>query len=76
MRSRTVAESAVLEVLAPGGMLTARQITAQAHLTRWAARRAVGRLSARGLVWQVYRHAWSIAPRGRAELAEGARCVG
>jgi hypothetical protein len=33
-----VAEAAVLGLLAPGGMLTAGQITQQAQLTSWSAR--------------------------------------
>lgn len=77
MRTRTDAESAVLGVLAPGGMLTAGQITTQAELTGWAARRAIGQLAARGLiVANAGKAQWSITARGRGELLatdQGAR---
>ncbi len=66
----TVAESAVLGVLAPGGMLTARQITAQTHLTTWSAHRALGHLRIRGLIMTTrYSGRWFITLRGRTALA-------
>lgn len=66
----TVAESAVLGVLAPGGMLTRRQITEQAQLTSWSARRAIGRLCSRGLIMPTLNRArWSITARGLVALA-------
>ncbi|WP_330233126.1 hypothetical protein OHA40_12015 [Nocardia sp. NBC_00508] len=66
----TTAESAVLAVLAPGGMLTAAQITRGAQLTGWSARRAIGQLESRGLIMAIpHASRWSITPRGRAILA-------
>ncbi|MEG8182081.1 MarR family transcriptional regulator [Nocardia terpenica] len=66
MGTGTVAESEVLGVLAPGGLLTAGQIAAQAQLTSWAARRAIGQLESRGLIMaNPYQARWSITPRGR-----------
>ncbi|ATL67873.1 hypothetical protein CRH09_18420 [Nocardia terpenica] len=60
------AESAVLGVLAPGGLLTCSQITKQANLTSWTARRAIGQLSARGLIMHApYQARWSITQRGQ-----------
>lgn len=38
MGTSTTTETAVLAVLAPGGMLTAAQISEQAQLTGWAGR--------------------------------------
>ncbi len=65
----TTAEKAVLDVLATGGLLTAGQIMQQGQLTQWSARRAIGRLSSRGLIVPTpHRARWSITPRGRAAL--------
>ncbi|WP_067474035.1 hypothetical protein [Nocardia amamiensis] len=67
MDTSTVAETAVLAVLAPGGMLTAEQITRYAQLIEWNARRAIGRLESRGLIMATpYEARWSITPRGVA----------
>ncbi|MEV0360200.1 hypothetical protein AB0H71_29505 [Nocardia sp. NPDC050697] len=61
------AETAVLSVLAPGGMLTAAQIQRDAQLTGWGARRAIGQLESRGLIVAArYSARWSITPRGLA----------
>jgi hypothetical protein len=69
MKRRLVADAAVLGVLAPGGLLTTAQITTQAQLTSWAARRAISRLSHRGLIMPTpCRARWSITPCGEAEL--------
>ncbi len=60
------AESAVLGVLAPGGLLSANQITVQAQLTSWSVRRAIRQLSARGLIVHApYQARWSITQRGQ-----------
>ncbi|WP_433621736.1 hypothetical protein [Nocardia sp. CA-120079] len=65
----SAAETAVLDVLAPGGLLTAGQIMQQGQLTNWSARRAIGRLSDRGLIVTTpHRARWSITPRGRAAM--------
>ncbi|MEV5834970.1 hypothetical protein [Nocardia sp. NPDC052112] len=65
-----LAKSAVLSVLAPGGMLSASQITAQARLTTWTARRAIGHLSACGLIMaSPYQARYSITPRGLVTLS-------
>jgi DNA-binding IclR family transcriptional regulator len=70
----TIAEAAVLAVLAPGGMLTAAQITEQAQLTAWSARRAIGQLESRGLIMASRDAArWSITPRGRAAWTKQGR---
>ncbi|AYF72575.1 MarR family transcriptional regulator [Nocardia yunnanensis] len=67
MTTGSTTEAAVLGVLAPGGMLTAAQISKQAQITEWSARRAIGRLESRGLVMaSPYTSRWSITPRGRA----------
>ncbi|ATL65300.1 hypothetical protein [Nocardia terpenica] len=64
------AESAVLNVLAPGGMLTAQQISNQAELTGWATRHAIEQLAQRGLIMPVaHRSRWSITARGRLARA-------
>ncbi|MGW4770797.1 hypothetical protein ACWEO2_22495 [Nocardia sp. NPDC004278] len=69
MATGTVAQAAVLDVLEPGGMLTASQIMRQTQLTSWSTRRTIAQLSARGLIMPTLHHArWSITPRGRAEL--------
>ncbi|ATL70263.1 hypothetical protein CRH09_32840 [Nocardia terpenica] len=66
MGTAMAAESAVLGVLAPGGLLSANQITAQAQLTSWSARRAIRQLSARGLIMHApYQARWSITQRGQ-----------
>ncbi|NQE91461.1 hypothetical protein [Nocardia terpenica] len=63
----TAAESAVLGVLTPGGLLTADQIMQQAQLTSWSARRAIKQLESRGLIMATpYQARWSITPRGQA----------
>lgn len=65
MGTGTTAETEVLSVLAPGGMLTAAQIAAQAQLTTWSARLEIGQLESRGLIAAVLHQArWSITPRG------------
>ncbi|MBF6299141.1 MarR family transcriptional regulator [Nocardia amamiensis] len=70
MATGTAAETAVLAVLAPGGMLTATQITQQAQLTGWSVRRAIGQLEGRGLIMCVpYASRWAITPRGRSVWA-------
>jgi DNA-binding IclR family transcriptional regulator len=75
MTIRSAAECAVLDVLAPGGLLTAGQIIVQAQVTSWSARRAIGSLSSRGLIMvNPHRARWSITPRGRAELMNTHRC--
>ncbi|WP_454198482.1 hypothetical protein [Nocardia sp. Marseille-Q1738] len=67
MTTGTAAETAVLSVLAPGGLLTTAQITRDAQLTEWSARRAIGQLESRGLIMATARGSrWSITPRGRA----------
>ncbi|WP_454198286.1 hypothetical protein [Nocardia sp. Marseille-Q1738] len=67
MGTGTVAETAVLAVLAPGGMFTADQITREAQLTEWIARQAIGQLESRGLIMATpYAARWSITPRGVA----------
>ncbi|MFD7846766.1 hypothetical protein ACFV4K_28015 [Nocardia sp. NPDC059764] len=63
----SMAEAAVLGVLAPGGMLTAAQISEQAKISGWSARRAIGQLESHGLIMATtYASRWSITPRGRA----------
>ncbi|MFD7844860.1 MarR family transcriptional regulator [Nocardia sp. NPDC059764] len=70
MAAGSMAEAAVLGVLAPGGMLTAAQIGEQAQITGCSARRAIGQLESRGLVVAVpHASLWSITPRGRAAWA-------
>ncbi|WP_040776092.1 hypothetical protein [Nocardia pneumoniae] len=67
MDTGTVAETAVLAVLALGGLWTADQITRDARLIEWSARRAIGRLESRGLIMATpYAACWSITPRGVA----------
>lgn len=75
MGTGTAAETAILAVLAPGGMLTAEQISRSARLTRWSTHRAIGQLESRGLITATpYAPRWSITPRGRrAWGAKGAR---
>ncbi|BDT98822.1 MULTISPECIES: MarR family transcriptional regulator [Nocardia] len=64
------AEAAVLGVLAPGGMLTADQISREAQLTRWSTRRVIGQLESRGLIMATaHGSRWSVTPRGRAAWA-------
>lgn len=67
MATGSTAEAAVLGVLAPGGMLTAIEISEQAQITGWSTRRAIGQLESRGLVIAAPNTSrWSITPRGRA----------
>ncbi|WP_454195213.1 hypothetical protein [Nocardia sp. Marseille-Q1738] len=74
MSTGTAAETAILAVLAPGGMLTADQITRDAQLTEWSARRAIGQLESRGLIMATPHSArWSITPRGRSAWANKGR---
>ncbi|WP_067570742.1 hypothetical protein [Nocardia acidivorans] len=74
MATGTEAEAAVLYVLAPGGMLTAAQISEQAQLTGWSARRAIGQLESRSLIMATpHTSRWSITPRGRAAWATNFR---
>ncbi|MBF6330072.1 hypothetical protein [Nocardia transvalensis] len=77
MSIEVAAETAVLAVLAPGGMLTASRITAQAPLTNWSARRAIGQLESHGLIMRApYQSRWSITPRSRAAWATMGRWYG
>ncbi len=65
-------ESAVLDVLAPGGMLTAEQIKRRAHVTSWRARRAIRRLSSRGFILRSpFQSRWLITPHGNAAISPG-----
>lgn len=74
MGTGTVAETAVLTVLVPGGLLSAAQITRDAQLTSWSARRAIGQLESRGLIMATPRAArWSITPRGRVAWTNSSR---
>ncbi|MFE3029506.1 MarR family transcriptional regulator [Nocardia tengchongensis] len=70
MATGSMAEAAVLGVLAPGGTLTASQISERAQITGWSTRRAIGQLESRGLVVpSPHASRWSITPRGRAAWA-------
>lgn len=70
MATGSMAEAAVLGVLAPGERLTVAQISEQAQITGWSARRAIGQLESRGLVMAVpHASLWSITPRGRTAWA-------
>ncbi|WP_156769444.1 hypothetical protein [Nocardia sp. 852002-20019_SCH5090214] len=64
MATSRTAETAVLNVLAPGGLLTLEQVAAQAHLTGRATRRTLGRLMARGLIGLAYHSRWTITQQG------------
>lgn len=65
MGTNRAADTAVLNVLAPGGILTVDQVAAQSELTAWSTRRALSRLVARGLIVRLpHRACWSLAPRG------------
>ncbi|ATL67487.1 hypothetical protein CRH09_16040 [Nocardia terpenica] len=66
---------AVLQLLAPGGLLTCQQLAAQTHQTMRTTRGAVLRLQGRGLIMPTYSRArWQITDRGRAvEAAKGRR---
>ena len=64
------AETAVLAVLAPGGMSTAEQFTREAQLSIWSTRRTIGQLESRGLITALQHAArWIITPRGSAVAA-------
>ncbi|WP_280387302.1 hypothetical protein [Nocardia wallacei] len=59
--------AAVLNILRPGGLLSAAQIQRQAHPTGWSTRSALSRPRARGLIVAVgYKDCWQIGERGRA----------
>ncbi|MCM6774954.1 MarR family transcriptional regulator [Nocardia sp. CDC159] len=66
---RTTAESAVLAVLAPGGRLTAQQISNEAQLPPRSARRAIATLAARGLIVATPSSRWLLSRRGHALCA-------
>jgi len=67
MKRSQAAQSAVLSILRPGGLLSAAQIQRQAELTGWSTRNALARLQARGLiVASSYNGCWHISERGRA----------
>lgn len=69
MRFGQAAQSLVLSILRPGGLLSAVQIQRQAQLTGWSTRNALARLQARGLIVAIpYKGCWQISERGR-ELA-------
>ncbi|MBF6175080.1 type IV toxin-antitoxin system AbiEi family antitoxin domain-containing protein [Nocardia blacklockiae] len=75
MRFGQAAQSLVLNILRPGGLLSAVQIQRQAHLTGWSTRTALSRLQARGLIVAIpHRGCWQISDRGR-EVAATARSV-
>ncbi|WP_067698384.1 hypothetical protein [Nocardia jejuensis] len=70
------AQVAVLDSLAPGGILCVESIARSAQLTLWRTRGAVSKLTSRGLI--VGRHRggrgmWQIADRGRRTLAARGR---
>ncbi|MBO0852400.1 MAG: MarR family transcriptional regulator [Nocardia sp.] len=65
MRTGTVAEAAVLGVLAPGGLLSTAQIAKQTKLTAWTARRVINKLESRGLIMAVpFQARWAITSHG------------
>ncbi|WP_433522200.1 hypothetical protein ACQPZ2_34230 [Nocardia pseudovaccinii] len=67
MRFGQAAQSVVLSILRPGGLLSAVQIQRQAQLTGWSTRSALSRLRARGLVVAIsHSGCWQISERGRA----------
>ncbi|MFJ1456645.1 hypothetical protein [Nocardia wallacei] len=66
MKFGQAAQSLVLNVLRPGGLLSAVQIQRQARLTSWSTRAALARLQARGLIVAIpYKGCWQISDRGR-----------
>ncbi|MBU3060326.1 hypothetical protein KO481_02155 [Nocardia sp. NEAU-G5] len=70
MRFGQSAQSVVLRILHPGGLLSAVQIQRQAQLTGWSTRNALARLQARGLVVPIpYKGCWQISDRGRGAVA-------
>ncbi|RDI53909.1 hypothetical protein [Nocardia mexicana] len=72
MKFGHAAQALVLNILRPGGLLSAAQIQRQAQLTGWSTRTALTRLQARGLIVAVgYKECWQISERGRASA--GAR---
>jgi DNA-binding GntR family transcriptional regulator len=72
MKRSQVAQSAILSILRPGGLLSAAQIQRQAQLTGWSTRNALARLQARGLIIAcTYRGGWQISDRGRALAGPG-----
>lgn len=74
MRFGQAAQSVVLSILHPGGLLSAVQIQRQAQLTGWSTRNALARLQARGLVVAIpYKGCWQISDRGRAMAGESRR---
>ncbi|MBF6131600.1 hypothetical protein IU501_01090 [Nocardia otitidiscaviarum] len=73
MGTGTAAEAAVLDVLAPGGLLTTTQIAKQAQLSTWSARRVIEQLESRGLIMAVpFQARWAITSHG-TETAKVAR---
>ncbi|WP_216896280.1 hypothetical protein [Nocardia alni] len=74
MSRNQAAQSAVLSLLRPGGLLSAAQIQRQAHLTGWSTRNTLARLQARGLiVANSCSGTWHISERGRAAAAANQR---
>lgn len=68
MKFGHAAQSVVLNILRPGGLLSAVQIQRQAQLTGWSTRNALARLQARGLIVAIpYKGCWQISERGRAQ---------
>lgn len=70
------AQIAVLDSLAPGGLLAIRSIAQSSRLTMWRTRSAVSKLSARGLITGRRRAGvgiWEITERGRRTLSTRAR---
>ncbi|MBB5911527.1 DNA-binding IclR family transcriptional regulator [Nocardia transvalensis] len=75
MKFGQAAQSVVLNILRPGGLLSAVQIQRQAQLPGWTTRSALARLQSRGLVVAIaHKGCWQISERGRAALtADGPR---
>ncbi len=66
MKFGQAAQSVVLSILRPGGLLSEVQIQRQAQLTGWSTRNALARLQARGLIVAIpYKGCWQISDRGR-----------
>jgi DNA-binding IclR family transcriptional regulator len=82
-RVLSAAQTRILAVLRPGGLLTQHQIWKAAGLNPWTSRRAMKRLAARGLIvtgakkgrWQITREGTRLlglavgGPRGKPELS-------
>ncbi|UGT43161.1 hypothetical protein LTV02_07155 [Nocardia yamanashiensis] len=70
------AQIAVLDSLAPGGLLAIPALARSSRLTLWRTRSAVSKLSARGLITGRRRAgiaSWEITDRGRRTLSTRAR---